>query len=149
MGLCLMSRKGGSVKFNKKTLEAFGFTNVPDGEWIMKTGTKSATNIASNIIPLVVNVYLSGIGASNQSAKLTDNLGNTYSSYGFGSNSNSGWVKFCEWLPSYQDLTVLKNVTSFSYTKGSLSISVWLEEVGGVIRQLITYLANIGKEVLA
>ena len=131
MGNALITRKGGNVKFDKKTLEAFGFTNVPDGEWIMKTGTKSATDIASNIIPLVVNVYLSGIGQSYQSAKLTDNLGHTYSSYGFGSNSNSGWVNFYEWLPSYQDLTVLKSVTSFSYTKATLTISVWLEEVVG------------------
>ena len=45
-----------------------------------------------------------------------------------------------------------KNIGIILQNSGTSTVivhSIWYENVGGVIRQLITYLANIGKEVLA
>ena len=143
MGQCLITRKGGSVKFDKKTLEAFGFKNVPEGEWIMKTGNKSIKAKDANIIPIVeagrrVQEWFKDVPISNGSFSYTrDNkifpngqigMYLWYAIDGLGQNNliqidATGYNIF---LPAFcrMDLSYVQN----NFTYGTLS--VWLEKIG-------------------
>ena len=164
MGQALITRKGGSSKITEKTLEAFGFVNVPKGEWALKTGTKTISAKDTNIIPFVLvsstvslrrqHVSTEGVN-SNSGTTSINNIKSAYADYSIGGllqysnitmkGTGTGYNLFIPAFYGY-DLTA----TQDGYTSGTLS--AWLEKVvvGGVIRQLITYLANIyRKEVLA
>lgn len=143
MGQCLITRKGSNMKFDKKTLEAFGFKNVPEGEWIMKTGNKSIKAKDTNIIPIVeasriVQEWMKDVPASNGSFSYNryDRVfpnGHTgmylwYAIDGLGQNnliqiSATGYNIF---LPAFcqMDLSYVQN----NFTYGTLT--VWFEKIG-------------------
>ena len=119
MGDCLITRKGGSVKFNKKTLQAFGFTNAPDGEWLLKTGTLaySTCNSNSKYIPIALSVTYQQIASTGaHTVKYGDIVLNTGQEYYRGSARC-----FCS-----TDLT--KKQISVSGVS-SCNVIVWLEKV--------------------
>lgn len=161
MGQALITRKGGSSKVTEKTLETLGFINVPKGEWVLKIGTKSISAKDSTIIPICVesvkasaySQHTGGGSVGNTNYTKINNINAVSGSYSIGglaqynnitvTGSGTGYNIF---LPLFYSMDL--SATQNGYTSGTLS--AWLEEVGGVIRQLITYLANIfRKEVLA
>ena len=143
MGDCLITRKGSNMKFDKKTLEAFGFKNVPEGEWIMKTGNKSIKAKDTNIIPIVeasriVQEWMKDVPLSNGSFsyyrydRVFPNGQNGmylwYAIDGLGQNnliqiSATGYNIF---LPAFyqMDLSYVQN----NFTYGTLT--VWFEKIG-------------------
>lgn len=140
MGQCLITRKGGSVKIDKKTLEAFGFTNVPDGEWIMKTGSKTISAKSSTIIPLVIKSISASVSyrkpSTNSSSSSTSKKVNSINVLALSStatgNSTMSWIQtdsnataYNIFIPSFYSLDLSK--TQNGYTDGILS--AWLEKV--------------------
>lgn len=119
MGQCLITRKGGSVKFDKKTLEAFGFTNVPAGEWLLKTGTLAyaTCNSGSQYIPLALEVtYVQLGGTASHTVQYGDIVLNTGQEYYRGSARC-----FCSTNLTKKQITV-SGVSS-------CNVIVWLEKV--------------------
>ena len=120
MGQCLITRKGGTSKVTEKTLEALGFVNVPKGEWVLKTGSKTISAKSSTIIPLVIK----SISASVSYRKPSTNSSS--------SNSTMSWIQtdsnataYNIFIPSFYSLDLSK--TQNGYTDGTLS--AWLEKV--------------------
>lgn len=126
--------KNSISKIDKKTLENFGFTNVPDGEWAIKTGSVSYSDINSNNnrIPIGISITV-----------------------GQNAGTPEAWVKY--------GTTKIFSVKPYEYTwsavlftgrdlsKKSISVSniwscnvtTWLEKVGGeVTRKLRSLLVS-------
>lgn len=143
MGQALITRKGRSSKATEKTLEFLGFVNVPKGEWVLKTGTKTISAKDVNIIPFVLtsstvslrrqHVSTDGVH-SNSGTNSINGVRSAYADYSIGgvrqynnitmTGTGTGYNLFIPAFYAY-DLTATQN----GYTSGTLS--AWLEKVGG------------------
>ena len=140
MGQCLITRKGGANKVTKKTLEALGFVNVPKGEWVLKTGTKSISAKDSTVIPICVksvsasasSQHTGGGSVGNTNYTKINNINAVKGSYSIGgvaqynnitvTGSGTGYNIF---LPLFYSMDL--SATQAGYTSGTLS--AWLEKV--------------------
>lgn len=139
MGQCLITRKGGTSKVTEKTLEALGFVNVPKGEWVLKTGSKTISAKSSTIIPLVINSISASVSyrkpsttsSSSSTSKKVNNINVLALSSTATGNSTMSWIQtdsnataYNIFIPSFYSLDLSE--TQNGYTDGTLS--AWLEK---------------------
>lgn len=146
MAECLIVRKcGGNNKITEKTLELLGFTNVPEGEWELKTGSLAQTSLDGvTYIPLTAYTEFKWTAwSANSNVNVEDNLGTVYFKQYAAARSEGttsyGQVTFridVDIASKYnKDCSKLLQITSVKGTPGSWgsnvsqTIKTWLEKV--------------------